>query len=54
MPYTKEQEAKTVTIDDGNEITANTQEAIKDDSQSKEIPFTQSVAAMVGMRLKHR
>ena len=57
MPNTDVQEVKSIEfspICNGNEITGNTPESIKDGSQSKRTSFTKRFAAMGGMRPKKK
>ena len=57
MPNTDVQEVQSIEFSpvcNGNEITGNTAESIKDDSQSKRTSFTERFAAMVGMRPKDK
>ena len=52
MPNTVEQEENTIEfspIGNQEEVT-NTPETIKEDSQTKKTPFTERIAAMVGMK----
>ena len=53
IPNVDEQGTKTIEfspIGNGNEITGNTPEKIKDDSQTKRTSFTERFAAMVAMK----
>ena len=53
MPNVEEQRTKTIEfspIGNGNEITGNTPELIKHDSQTKRTSLNERFAAMVGMK----
>ena len=57
MPNAEEQENKTIEfspIDIVDDPTSNTPEMIKDDSQTKRTSFTETIAAMVGMKPKEK
>ena len=57
MPNAEEQEKKTIeisSIDIVDVTTSNTPETIKDDSETKRTSFTESNAAMVGMKPKEK
>ena len=57
MPKVEEQGTKTIEfspIGNGYEITKNTPEMIKDDSQTKRKLFTEKIAPMVGMKPREK
>ena len=57
MPNVEEQGTKTIEfspIGNGDEITNNTPETIKDDSQTKRTSFTERFGAMVGIKPKEK
>ena len=57
MPKAEEPGRKTIElspIGNGDEVTNNTPEILKDDSQTKRASFTERLTAMVGMKLKEK
>ena len=57
MPNVEEQGKKTIEfspIGNGDKITNNTPETIKDGSQTKRTSFTEKFAAMVGMKTRKK
>ena len=57
MPNVEERELKTIEfspLGKGDEITNNTPETMKDDSQTKRSSFKEKLAAMVGMKPREK